>query len=664
MQISMVNQKGEIVTIAIVATFIILSIATIAASVITQNPRQSFNSSSRAADSCQKGQPKGHYCETQADGFGTPPYCVRVDWGQSCEDVYVRDDSIQGCCTQPTAPAGGRACDSKNPRATFCGVDACNGDKGGDPLHCPVCNGGWCNGGYCSTCGNQPAPTAPPSQNQPPAGGGGTGGQCSGTVYAPPSGGQQPNCSQFNGRVKIENNYWNTNCGHICTGDGECAVNGAPGWCYGFGDSDGKKCMSLGGSATGCQVQQVSSSTGGGSSSGNIPVPPAGGGGSGGGGSTGGNPQPTQKPSSGSTTAKTCQLRLYFQDIQTSQNLKDVEFTITNAQGLIESGTGSRTGYYSGGKPYESGDVSIVGKKSGYANVRTVRLLTAPGNNGICEETVKMIKSTPNFTCPQGETTDSTCGGSTQCPLSQNNCSISTQDPASGTTCFKCQKICPAPSTPNSNCDGRCSAAQCTIVNAPGRNGASCYTCGSAPVNTTVPTNPAVPTPTPTSIPVPIGIPGQLNEKCIAKTISQSSGQQSYSCDQGFCIKDADGKNPPMCRAFDKLTYFRNGADPNNPDENPPTIVVVKICFYKKGFISGPCEEYGNENTKLVPWSGAVNTTGLNNLCKKYYPADENVEIGVDIAFHADNPHAQTKTKSFSALCRNYYQVEVFGLEW
>lgn len=87
-----INQKGEIVTIAVIATFVILGIATLAASALTQNKKTAFTSSSRAADA-------------------------------SC---YV---------------------------GKSCGIPACNDTLGGNSASCSECNGGWCRGGQCANCG-------------------------------------------------------------------------------------------------------------------------------------------------------------------------------------------------------------------------------------------------------------------------------------------------------------------------------------------------------------------------------------------------------------------------------------------------------------------------------------------------------------------------------
>lgn len=86
------NQKGEIVTTAVIATFVILGIATLAASALTQNQKTTFTSSSRAADA-------------------------------SC---YV---------------------------GKSCGIPACNDTLGGNSASCSECNGGWCRGGQCANCG-------------------------------------------------------------------------------------------------------------------------------------------------------------------------------------------------------------------------------------------------------------------------------------------------------------------------------------------------------------------------------------------------------------------------------------------------------------------------------------------------------------------------------
>lgn len=109
------------------------------------------------------------------------------------------------------------------------------------------------NSGGGNSGGGGAQPTQP--AKAPQTGQSSSGGSCSGTVYRPPQGAPQPNCADFKGKLIQDDYYWNVNCSKNCNTDDECKANGNPGWCYGFGD--GRKCMSLGASANGCQVQNL-----------------------------------------------------------------------------------------------------------------------------------------------------------------------------------------------------------------------------------------------------------------------------------------------------------------------------------------------------------------------------------------------------------------------
>lgn len=59
-----------------------------------------------AETTCTPGEIIRKYCETEAQDFGTPPYCVRVVCNDNGEEVHSRapaDDEHRGCCIAPTS---------------------------------------------------------------------------------------------------------------------------------------------------------------------------------------------------------------------------------------------------------------------------------------------------------------------------------------------------------------------------------------------------------------------------------------------------------------------------------------------------------------------------------------------------------------------------------
>lgn len=350
------NQKGEIVTIAVIATFVILSIATIAASALTQNKKSAFTSSIRAADSCYVGKA----CDV--------PACNDTIGGNSakcseCGGGWCRGGLCASCGNDK--PSGGLGAGGSS--------DDTPGDKNAegkykcrqrDNTNAPYCSGGksfidtFCDG--CApekgckeveTCYNgvaqappaqQPPAEQPPAQQQQPAPNTSSGGSTN------TGGGTNSSCSSGYNFTNL------STCKSEC--DGNCAREGT------------KNCYK-------CEVFQA--------------------------------PDPS---------TYSCSLRVYFKDDSTNQNLKDVTFTFTPATGTTSGGTGTLTDYYSTGIQYKAGKVKVEASLTGYYAVNQTITISPKSANSICEATLKMTKNTGGAQpkCPAPGTKDSNCDG--KCP--------------------------------------------------------------------------------------------------------------------------------------------------------------------------------------------------------------------------------------------------------
>jgi hypothetical protein len=414
------NQKGEIVTTAVIATFVILGIATLAASALTQNQKTTFTSSSRAADA-------------------------------SC---YV---------------------------GKSCGIPACNDTLGGNSASCSECNGGWCRGGQCANCGKgQPVKGgvgAGGSSNNKPGTPNAEGKykcrQRDNTNAPYCNGGKSfidtwcDGCAPEKGCKEVETCYNGVASGGQSQQPAEQQPITAPPAQQPPAQQPAPDSGSSGNSTGGSQPSGGNTGSGG---TGGSSQSPAGGNTNGGG---------TSQPD---TSSYTCSVRAYFKDSSTGENIKNVSFTFTPDKGSASSGTGSLTDYYSSGAEYKAGNVKISAKADGYVSVDSTQAISPTGVNSICEVTINMAKSTSGAAtdpcAPKGGyQKQSDC--KTSCNDDSHFCKY--EDDIKCFLCFEKVKTptataahCPAPMTNDSACNGKCAAGACKEIPV---NGTTCYSC-------------------------------------------------------------------------------------------------------------------------------------------------------------------------------------------